>query len=123
MRARYPLFFKISGASFLVVTLVLAFLGVVAWRDQRLMLEDKFGLTLQHIAQTAALFLDGDAHERVRHNADASGEDFGKLRAVLERVRRENSLKEDQIYTLRPRAAGGLEFVVMLQEKTFIGDK
>jgi adenylate cyclase len=37
-------------------------------------------------------------------------------------VQRDNQLKEDQIYTLRPRADGKLEFVVMLQEKTFVGD-
>src|SRR5207245_50290 len=41
---------------------------------------------------------------------------------VLDRVRRENALREDQIYTLRPRADGMLEFVVMLQDKTFVGD-
>jgi class 3 adenylate cyclase len=122
VKARFPLFLKISGASFLVVTVMLAFIGVVARRDQRMDLQDKFGLTLQHIAQTAALFVDGDAHERIHNNADANGADFKMLRDQLDRVRRENKLKEDQIYTLRPRADGMLEFVVMLQDKTFIGD-
>src|SRR2546423_1200749 len=122
MRARYPLYVKISAASFSVVVVVLAFIGVIAWRDQRMDLEDKFGLTLQHVAQTAALFLDGDAHERIHANGDAGGDDFRKLREVLERVRRENALHEDQIYTLRPRPDGMLEFVVMLQNKTFVGD-
>jgi adenylate cyclase len=122
VRARYPLYVKISAASFSVVVVVLAFVGAVAWRDQKMDLQDKFGLTLQHIAQTAALFVDGDAHERIHANADAAGDDFRKLRDVLERVRSENTLREDQIYTLRPRAGGMLEFVVMLQQKTFIGD-
>jgi class 3 adenylate cyclase len=122
VKARFPLFLKITGASFLVVTLVLGFVGFIAWRDQKLDLQDKFGLTLQHIAQTAALFLDGDAHERIHANGDASGEDFKRLHDALEQVRRENKLREDQIYTLRPRPDGLLEFVVMLQQKTFIGD-
>src|SRR5207253_10624238 len=99
------------------VTVVLGFIGFVAWRDQRMDLQDKFGLTLQHIAQTSALFIDGDAHERIHQNADSAGEDFGKLREALDRVRRENNLKEDQIYTLRPRADGMLEFVVMLRSE------
>jgi class 3 adenylate cyclase len=123
VKARFPLFLKISGASFLVVTAVLGFIGLIAWRDQKMDLQEKFGLTLQHIAQTAALFVDGDAHERVHTNADARNEEFAKLRATLDRVRKENKLKEDQIYTLRPMGDGKYEFVVMLQEKTFIGDK
>jgi class 3 adenylate cyclase len=122
VKARIPLFAKISGASFLVVLVVLGFIAAVARRDQRMDLQDKFGLTLQHIAQTAAVFIDGDAHERIHQNADANSADFKMLRDQLERVRRENKLKEDQVYTLRPRADGMLEFVVMLQEKTFIGD-
>jgi class 3 adenylate cyclase len=121
---RIPLYFKIAGTCFGVVLVVLAFLGALEYRDQERALEDKFGLTLQHIAQTAAIFVDGDAHERVRRPEDAKGEDFKQLRALLERVRRENTLTDRQIYTLRPAAGtkGGLEFVVMLQERTFIGD-
>ena len=85
---------------------------------------EKFGLTLQHIAQTTAIFIDGDAHERVRRPEDAAGEDFRRLREILERVRRANTpLREDEVYTLRPSGTqGGLEFVIMLQERTFIGD-
>jgi class 3 adenylate cyclase len=122
VKARFPLFLKISGASFLVVTVVLGLIGLIAWRDQKMDLQDKFGLTLQHIAQTAALFVDGDAHERIHQNGDASGDEFKMVRTVLERVRNENKLREDQVYTLRPRANGLFEFVVMLQAKTFIGD-
>jgi class 3 adenylate cyclase len=124
VKPRYPLALKITGASFLVVVVVLGFLAVLDFREQERALEDKFGLTLQHIAQTAALFIDGNAHERVHANRDAAGEDFAKLRGVLERVRRENALREDQIYTLRPVGAQDqYEFVVMLQAKTFVGDR
>ncbi len=36
----------------------------------------------------------------------------------------QNGLAEDQVYILRPRPdAGGYEFVVMLQQETFIGHK
>jgi class 3 adenylate cyclase len=123
VKPRIPLYLKITAASFFVVLVVLGFVGLIQYRDQRRGLEDKFGLTLSHVAQTAALFLDGAAHSRVHANADATGADFQKLRDVLERVRRENSLKEDALYTLRPTDNGKLEFVVMLQQKTFVGDQ
>jgi class 3 adenylate cyclase len=117
-----PLFYKVAGATVGVVVVVLAFSGVISYRQQRSALEDKFGLTLQHVAQTTALFIDGDDHERIHGNADASSEAFTKLRAAFEAVRKENGLAEDQIYSMRPISEDELEFVVMLQHKTFIGD-
>jgi len=122
VKPRFPLYVKITAASFFVVLVVLAFVSVILYRQERQALEDKFGLTLQHVAQTTGLFVDGAAHSRVHTNADAANDDFKKVREVLERVRRENALKEDAIYTLRPSQNGKLEFVVMLQEKTFVGD-
>ncbi|MSP63012.1 MAG: HAMP domain-containing protein [Myxococcales bacterium] len=123
VRPRFPLYYKLTATSFLVVLMVLGFVAVIDYRDQRRALEEKFGLTLQHVAQTAALFVDGAAHDRVRGQGDAPGGDFARLREVLDRVRRENGLREDQIYTLRPVGGGALEFVVMLQAKTFIADR
>ena len=123
VRPQFPLVAKISGAAFLVALGVLAFVAQAEYKSERAALQDKFGLTLQHIAQTAALFVDGEAHERVRGAGDSGGADFQGLRAVLERVRRENELREDQIYTLRPVGGGAFEFVVMLQERSFIGDR
>jgi class 3 adenylate cyclase len=123
VRPPFPLVAKITGASFLVALGVLAFVAQAEYKSERAQLQDKFGLTLQHIAQTAALFIDGDAHERVRGQGDAGGPDFQRLRAVLDRVRAENELGEDQIYTLRPASGGALEFVAMLQRRTFIGDR
>jgi class 3 adenylate cyclase len=123
VKPRFPLFYKITGASFFVVLSVLAFVAVLDYRDQSRALEDKFGLTLAHIAGTAALFVDGDAHDHIHANADAAGADFGRLRNVLDRVRRENDLGEDQVYTLRPLGGDQYEFVAMLQAKTFVGDR
>ena len=105
-----------------VVVVILGFVTAIWYRDQREALTHKFGLTLQHVAQTAALFIDGHEHEQVLHNADATGAPFVRIRDTLERVRAENELGEDQIYTMRPIADGALEFVVMLQQRTFVGD-
>jgi class 3 adenylate cyclase len=123
VRPRFPLVAKIAGAAFLVALGVISFMAQATYKDARAQLVDKFGMTLQHIAQTTALFLDGDAHERVRAPGDAAGADFQALRAVLERVRKENDLRPDQIYTLRPEGPGTLSFVIMLQARTFIGDR
>lgn len=85
---------------------------------------DMFGLALETIAGTTAPFIDGDAIDQIRSNDDVSSEAFRSVRAVLDRVARENHLKEDQIYILRGRAGGpGYEFVAMLQQKTFVGDE
>ncbi len=123
MKPRFPLYLKITAASFTVLLIVLGFLAAIAYRDQYRAVEDKFGLTLQHVAQTAALFLDGEAHERVHTNADVAGADFRVLREILDKVRKENGLKPDAIYTMRPLPSGEFEFVIMLQDKTFVGDK
>lgn len=120
---RLPLYVKITAASFLVTLVVIIFVSVVAFRDEKQALEDKVGLTLSHVVRTAALFIDGDAHERVHTNADATGLDFVELRRRLELVRRQNDLQENEIYTLRPvEGANVLEFVVMLQRDPFVGN-
>lgn len=123
MRPAFPLIAKITGAAFLVALLVLLFVGHAQYQEDRRQLVEKFGMTLQHIAQTTALFLDGDEHERIRSSGDRDSPAFLRQRALLQRVRAANHLRQEQIYTLRPLRPGQLEFVVMLQERTFIGDR
>jgi len=123
VKVERPLFIKVAGATVLVVVVILGFVAAIWYRDQREALTNKFGLTLQHVAQTGALFIDGDVHEQVHTNADASAPAFVGIRNTIERIRKENELNEDQIYTMRPLGDGALEFVVMLQAKTYVGDR
>lgn len=107
------------------VSLVLI-LSAVAWIDrlQRQEVSGKFGLALESIAGTAAPFFTGEDLDAITTNAHARGEIFQRVRSLLERVRKENGLEPDNVYILRKSMAtdGHYEFVVMLQEKTFVGD-
>lgn len=57
--------------------------------------------------------------------SDASSPAFQSARQILDQSRRINGLAESELYLLRPISAASpfeTEFVVMLQEKTFVGD-
>src|SRR5262249_26566680 len=105
----------------------LLILAGVAWvfEKQKAEVAGKFGLALESIAGTAAPFLSGDELDEIHGNQDVPGPAFQHLRASLERIRRDNDLAPDQIYVLRRASAGSemFSFVVMLQEKTFVGDE
>ena len=82
-----------------------------------------FQVFVRSVAGTTALALDGDSLAPIRTNADAAGEAFQRARSVLARSREVNGLREEEIYILRPLdAPGESEFVVMIQNKTFVGD-
>lgn len=105
------------------VTLVLISIQWLHALNQREVI-DRFGLALESIAATAALSIPGDDLADVMTNADAGRPGFVGVRAQLEAVARENHLGADQIYILRPHPEqpGTFTFVVMLQERTFVGD-
>ncbi len=82
-----------------------------------------FQMFVRSVAGTTALAIDGDSLAGIRTNADAAGTAFRQARAVLARSREVNNLREEEIYILRPLGAPPeMEFIVMVQEKTFIGD-
>ncbi|MEM7168155.1 MAG: adenylate/guanylate cyclase domain-containing protein, partial [Planctomycetota bacterium] len=117
----------VSWFTGLFIIVALAWMGaLVAWTHMRQEEElmGKFGLVLEHIAVTAAPFVDGDNLASIENNNDASSVEFKRVRTQLQTVAEQNDLAEDQIYILRenPRNPGQYQFVVMLQERTFIGD-
>lgn len=110
---------------FLLMTL--AWMGaLVAWTHMRQEEEliGKFGLALEHIAVTAAPFIHGDDLAAIRSAGDEQTNEFQRARQLLSTIAEENDLEEDQIYILRQNSVRGdqYDFVVMLQERTFIGD-
>ena len=83
-----------------------------------------FRIFVRSVAGTTALAIDGDSLQRVRTNADVASPEFQRTRTVLSQARAVNGLREEEIYIMRPvRGAEETEFVVMLQEKTFVGDR
>lgn len=101
--------------------------AMVAWQShvRKQQLLEEFQFFVRSVAGTAALSLNGDEIMSIHSNADASSPAFRHAREFLDRVRMINNLSEQEIYILRPLQPGGFEteFVVMLQEKTFVGDR
>jgi class 3 adenylate cyclase len=83
----------------------------------------KFGLVLEAIATTIAPQIDGQLLDRIHSDQDTQSSAFQSTRSILERVMRDNRLREDQIYILRPKGGDSYEFVVMLQQTSFVGDR
>ena len=119
----------VVGFSMLVVILL-------AFKSQRKALIQQFQLELLHIVNSTAIFIDGDAHQRINSNNFLDSDDFKKLREQLIEVKAVNMLAEE-IYTLRypidkpkPKMltpGEELEFVVMSndlpEEELFVGDR
>lgn len=121
-RLRPSLFVQIVGLGVLSVALTIAYFALISLRLEYKAEEERFGLALDRIAATAALSIDGDAHRRIRSNADATGREFRQIRDYLERVRAANYLRFDQIYTFHPVSDHELRFAVMLHDRPFVGD-
>ena len=74
------------------------------------------------IASTLAPHIPAEKLTNLKSNDDANGEDFQDIRTILEVAQIANSLDQDQLYILRPtEEADAYQFIVMLQERTFIG--
>jgi class 3 adenylate cyclase len=124
IRVRYPLSLKIGSATFGVVVLTLGAVMGAEYRDERAAIEAGTGQGLQRIASTAALFIDGDAHQRVHTNADTGGPDYQRLQAALARVQAANQLADYDLVTLRRSEDGtGLRFVIDLRETPIVGTR
>ena len=97
------LYLKITLASFAVAASVLGFVGFTEYRVQRAALEERCGARLLAIAATTAPWIDPAAPEPVLHRA-------------LERAREANGLADYDLFTLRTRRNGSLEFSAALRE-------
>ncbi|MBI2114190.1 MAG: GAF domain-containing protein [candidate division NC10 bacterium] len=79
-------------------------------------------MSLQNIARTGAVFLDGDAHQRVTATRDKSSPDYRQVRQVLDRLKAENQLADD-VYTLEPVSDTLTRFIVITNDLTGIGEE
>lgn len=109
----------------MVVLLVLLTMGTsvfLAYRSAARSMEQSEGARLQGIAATGALMLNGDLHDKIRKDEDSKTANFKVLRDVLRRIKKANGLETD-VYTLRQISADrDLKFVVMSNQKPFVGD-
>lgn len=112
--------FKIMVFTFLLVVITAVILIYFSYRTSYSDLEKAIGERLEAIAATGALMIDGDLHDQIKTNADADTEAFKKLQKVLRDIKKKNNINTP-VYTFR-REEGKVKFIVMTQEKTFIGD-
>jgi methyl-accepting chemotaxis protein len=112
--------FKIMVFTFLVVVTTAGILIYFSYRTSYSDLEKSLGERLEAIAATGALMIDGDLHDQIKTNADANTEAFKKLQKILRDIKKKNNINTP-VYTFR-REQGKVKFIVMTQEKTFIGD-
>ena len=108
---------------FALTLVVLAISLQLLHEDQRTAIQEKFGVTRQAIAASTAPYVSARDLAAIRSNSDAAGPEFKRVRATLDSARVANGLAEDQVYIVRPGdKPDEFPFVVMLQQKTFVGD-
>lgn len=99
---------------------IIAGLTFFAYHNAYRELETSLGMRLEAVVRSGALGIDGSAHDTIRGMDDVADEAFQSIRHHLRQLKEANDLKE-AIYTLRRRGET-LEFVVMTNEKPFVGD-
>ena len=104
-----------------VVSLGILIAGFLLYEHERQHLQEYLGMSLQNIAQTGAVFLDGDAHQRVVATRDKTSPEYRLLRQALERIKAENRLIDD-VYTLEPVSETLTRFIVITNDSTRIGE-
>lgn len=92
----------------------------LSYRMSKSQLERSIGERLEAIVRSGALGIDGTLHDTIRSMADVDGEPFLSIRDQLRALQLANQLETD-VYTMR-RVGEQLEFVVMTNEKPFVGD-
>ena len=116
---------KVALAMATVAGMVVAAILATNFHFRRAQLLQEFQAFVRGTAGTTALALNGEEIKTRRVMSDASSPAFQSARQILDQSRRINGLAESELYLLRPISAASpfeTEFVVMLQEKTFVGD-
>lgn len=94
----------------------------LAYRTANQSLQYAVGTRLAGIAATGALMLNGDMHDKIQYDKDASLPEFLQLRKTLRQIKQANHL-DTEVYTLRKLSDDrAMKFVVMSNPKSFIGD-
>lgn len=120
-RPRRSLRVELSLGLAVLVSLGILTVGFLLYQRQRHDLQEYLGMSLHNIARTGALFLDGDAHQKVAATRDKSSEEYRQLRQSLDRIRRENQLADD-VYTLEPVSEAVTRFIVITNDSTRVGE-
>jgi len=114
---------KVAAALAVIALAVAAFVVWDFLSRRNAALRDSQNL-VREIAGNVARALDGNSLRGIRTNADAATPQFQSARAVLERARTAGGLREEDIYVVRPvRGPEEMEFVAMVPEKTFVGER
>ncbi|MCP5104930.1 MAG: HAMP domain-containing protein [bacterium] len=117
---RIGLGFKIMVFTFLILVIAAGTLIYFSYKTAYDDLEKSVGMRLEGIAVTGALMLEGDLHDQIKTNDDAGTEAFKKMQKILRDIQVKNNIKTP-VYTFR-REGEKVKFIVMTQEKTYIGD-
>lgn len=112
--------FKIMLLASLLVALTAGSLIFLSYRTAYADLENKIGTRLQAIASTGALLLSGDKHEMIKGEQDEKKPAFQELRKILRQIKKSNNLSTE-VYTFRKVDDKTLKFVVMTNQKPYIG--
>ncbi len=119
--AQRSLRFELSLGLAVLVSLGILTAGFLLYQRQRHDLQEYLGMSLQNIARTGAVFLDGDAHQRVVASRDRSSPEYRQLRQALDHIRTQNQLADD-VYTLEPVSDTLTRFIVITNDTTRIGE-
>jgi signal transduction histidine kinase len=92
---------ELSVGLAILVSLGILVSGLLLYQRQRHDLQEYLGMSLQNIARTGSLFLDGDAHREVARHRDKASLAYRRLRQVLDQIRAENGITTD-VFTLEP---------------------
>ncbi|MDJ0836297.1 MAG: HAMP domain-containing protein [Acidobacteriota bacterium] len=121
---------KIKFALFtsLLCIVVIAGITSLSYLNARLQLEKSLGERLEAIVRTGALGLDGTLHDTISvegdaatRNKQAETETFIQMRDHLRALKKANNLSQE-LYTFR-QVGNKLHFVVMTNDKPYIGDE
>lgn len=109
----------LSGLVALTIFIVLMIDFHITGQD----IEKDLGNQLIRIARTSAISIDGDKHEKLSLTQDPNSPEFIEIRDYLRNVKEANYLKTD-IYTfVETENPDSLMFLVMTNEKHFLGSK
>jgi class 3 adenylate cyclase len=106
------------------ITILFALLFYSGNQAQRKQVALRFSSTLKTIVTNGAPLLNGSSLKVIVAAGDEEKAAFKNARQILKSLQLTNDLKTDGIYILRPdrQNKATYRFVVMLQEKTFVGD-
>ena len=104
----------------LLCILLITGVSYLSFRDAYGELERTIGERLEAVVRSGAFEIDGSLHDTIKTNDDVQTVGFTSIRDHLLRLKSANQLREE-VYTFR-RVGEKLEFVVMTNEKPFVGD-